>query len=256
MEYEDRLTLPTPEGVDLELSLAGLGSRFIAFGFDMVLKLLVLGALALALLGAGAALGAGGGGEEEGGPAALGIAVFVVAIFLLTFGYDVLFETRAAGRTPGKRWTGLRVVRLDGRPVDLRTSAVRNVVRALEGLPTGYLPAMASVLATRRNQRLGDLAAGTLVVRERRVGGRPGAASGPVEPEEEAPAWDVSTVTPEEVATVRRFLERRESLTSESRHRIAGELADRLRAKVAGPPPDLRSEPFLERLVASKDARR
>src|SRR6185295_6811110 len=98
----------------------------------------------------------------------LGVAIASVATFLISFGYDVAFEVLANGRTPGKRWTGLRVLRDDGRPVDLLSSAIRNVVRLVDGLPLSYLPAMVFIIATKRNQRLGDLAASTIVVREPR----------------------------------------------------------------------------------------
>ena len=100
----------------------------------------------------------------------LGIALFSIISFAIYFGYDVAFEVLANGRTPGKRWTGLRVLRDDGRPVDLLSSAIRNVVRLVDGLPLSYLPAMVSILVTQRNQRLGDLAASTIVVREPRKG--------------------------------------------------------------------------------------
>src|SRR3954468_10752422 len=149
-DYQDRLRIATPEGVTVDLVLAGLGSRFTASLIDLTFKgLLVLGALLLA-----AAAGD------------LGVAVTSILTFAIYFGYDVAFEVLANGRTPGKRWTGLRVLRDDGRPVAPLPSATRNVVPLVDGLPLGYVPAMVSILVTRRNQRLGDLAASTIVVRE------------------------------------------------------------------------------------------
>ena len=97
---------------------------------------------------------------------ALGLAVGSIASFLLYFGYDVAFEVLGGGRTPGKRLAGLRVLRDDGRPVDLLSSCIRNVIRLVDGLPLLYLPAMVSILVTTNNQRLGDLAARTIVVRD------------------------------------------------------------------------------------------
>src|SRR3712207_4395693 len=155
MEYEDRVRIATPEGVDVELTLAGIGSRFIA----AVLDFLVQGSVNLA---AGLLLGVLGG---EGHP--VGVAIFSVVFFLVFFGYDVLFEVRSRGRTLGKRWTGLRVVRSGGRPVTFVPSCVRNVMRLVDVLPAFYAIGMFSIFFTPRNQRLGDLAAGTLIVRER-----------------------------------------------------------------------------------------
>ena len=97
--YEDRISIPTPEGVELELVLAGVGSRLVATVIDYLVK----GAILLALWIIGTAVG----GDEVGGFLLAGL---VVASFLVWFGYDVAFETLASGRTPGKRAAGLRVV--------------------------------------------------------------------------------------------------------------------------------------------------
>src|SRR5437879_2742674 len=107
VSYEDRISIPTPEGVEIELVLAGLGSRLLAALVDSLGQGVVV--VALVLLGSGA---------EVAGDAAAGVVqmLLVVAIFLTLFGYHVLFETLASGRTPGKRWTGLRVVRQGGEP--------------------------------------------------------------------------------------------------------------------------------------------
>ncbi len=243
------MRIETPEGVDLELALAGLGSRFVAALLDALIRLVLLGALALLLVGASAFADAPLGGGY-------GVAVFLVAAFLLVFGYDILFEVLASGRTPGKRWSGIRVVLVDGRPVGFVASTVRNLVRIVDFLPSSYVIGSAAILATRRNQRLGDLAAGTVVVRERTGAERRGGwSSAHFAPAETAPAWDVSAVTPEEIAAVRRFLDRRGDLVPEARARLGWELAERLRPKVAGAPDTLRGEPFLEQLAAAKASR-
>jgi uncharacterized RDD family membrane protein YckC len=240
--YEDRISIPTPEGVELELVLAGVGSRLVASLVDFLVKAVVL--FALWLIG-----GAGGDGFLV-----LGV---IVASFLVFFGYDVAFETLNSGRTPGKRSAGLRVVRLGGEPVGFLASAVRNLLRLVDMQP-GILYAVGatSVLFTRRNQRLGDLAAGTLVVRERRA---PLPAPPPAVPDfavaDRYAAWDVSSVTSFELVTVRRFLERRWQLDPAARGRLGWELAERLRPKVAGAPPDLHPEQFLEAVAEAKAAR-
>lgn len=249
MSYEDRISIATPEGVDLELTLAGVGSRCVARLIDQVLQTSVI--IAVLLLADLAGRGGGGGA----GVAAAGL---VVVLFLVQFGYDVLFETLASGRSPGKRWTGLRVVRVDGAPVGFVTSAVRNLLRVVDFLPGVYGVAIVAVLVSSRNQRLGDMAAATLVVREKRVAPRPGNQD-PTWPDrgvgDGSRGWDVSAVTPDELATVRRFLERRRGLTPGARERLAGELAARLRPKVAGPPEGMPPEAFLEGLAAAKAAR-
>ena len=195
-------------------------------------------------------LDAGGGG--------FGAALFAVLSFLLFAAYDVVFEVFASGRTPGKRLNGLRVVRSDGSPVGFLTSAVRNVMRLVDILPTFYLVGIVSILATARNQRLGDLAAGTLVVREQ-LGAtgrrRVAAEASPERPAADGGAWDVSAITGDELAAVRRFLERRHELTPEARTRLGDELSAALRPRVAGVPAAVGGEAFLEQLAATKQAR-
>ncbi len=251
MEYEDRVQIATPEGVDVELTLAGIGSRFIAAMLDLVVQGGTLLAIALLL---GAFNGFDSGGETDYVTA----AVFSIAAFLIFFGYDVFFEVRSHGRTLGKRWTGLRVVRTGGRPVGLVTSALRNVMRLVDILPALYAIGMLSIFLTVRNQRLGDLAADTYVIRD-----RPGKAGGGLAelPDyiarkgADAQGWDVSAVSAADASAIRQFLDRRVELTSAARDDLARDLERRLRPRVAGAPEDLNPEEFLERLAAVKAAR-
>jgi uncharacterized RDD family membrane protein YckC len=252
--YEDRISMATPEGVTLEVTLAGLGSRYAASLLDGLLRGAVLLALALllVLVGASGALPSGAAGDVGTGVLVAGV---LVGLFLVTFGYDVLFETLASGRTPGKRWTGLRVVRTSGAPVGFVTSVVRNLMRLVDMLPAFYAVGIVAVLASKNNQRLGDMAAGTVVVLERRVAPTPAAVAPSATVAAEVATWDVSSVSAEEVATVRQFLQRRATLLPQARERLARELAGRLAPKVVGPSPGQPPESFLEDLVAAKAAR-
>jgi hypothetical protein len=178
-----------------------------------------------------------------------------VAFFVATVVYDIFFEVRAGGRTPGKRALGLRVVLADGGAVGLRASAVRNLLRLIEGLPLSYVPAVVSILVTRDNQRLGDLAAGTVVAREPRPQPLPPSRLQPPAPEHTA-TWDVSAVTPEELSAVRSFLDRRDGFDPAARADVARRLAARLAPRVSGAPDGLPPERFLEDLARVKAARR
>jgi uncharacterized RDD family membrane protein YckC len=239
--FEDRLAIATPEGVEIELTLAGLGSRWIAGLLDFLIRLLPLIALIVIV-------------DPRNG--AIGAAIFALADFGLQFFYYVLFEVLGGGRTPGKRAVGLRVVRSGGSPVTFVRSMLRNIVRIVDAIGL-YFIGMVTIFITNNNQRLGDLAAGTLVIRDRhgdrRHGEAPSAASVTYDPGE-ALNWDVSAVSGEDVATVRAFLERRSSLGSTARVDLAKALAERLRPLVGGA-----SEPsherFLEMLVAAKARR-
>jgi uncharacterized RDD family membrane protein YckC len=189
-----------------------------------------------------------------------GAFVILPAAGMAMLVYDVLFETLAGGRTPGKRVSGLRVVRCSGRPVDLTASAIRNALRLLDGLPLSYLPTIVSILLTRRNQRPGDVLADTVVIRDRReidrarhaVAAVP--AAGIAAGAQAGARWDVSAVPAEDVATVRAFLERRDGLARDARARLAAQLDRALRPRVGGADePD--PERFLEILYDAKRGR-
>lgn len=150
------------EQVPLSYRVAGLGSRFLALLADLCLIAL--------LVFAGATVGV----IYEGARGGLGLAVMLVWLFALTWGYFVLFEWLWHGQTPGKRLLGIRVVLLQGTRISLFHSAVRNVLRVADAWPTplgfllnafgGYAAGFATAAFNREQRRLGDLAAGTLVV--------------------------------------------------------------------------------------------
>jgi uncharacterized RDD family membrane protein YckC len=103
VELDDRVTIATPEGVELSLTLAGVGSRFVSALVDLAIQILLIVALYVVFVR-----------TNLGG---YGAAVYAIFSFVVVFGYDVLFEVLASGRTLGKRWNALRVVRTDGRPI-------------------------------------------------------------------------------------------------------------------------------------------
>jgi uncharacterized RDD family membrane protein YckC len=236
VEYEDRLTITTPEGVEIELLLANIGSRFLATLLDVAIQ------GGIGFVGAVIAIAA-----LDGGVLTL---VLSIGLFLLLFGYDVLFEVTQRGQTPGKRVAGLRVLRATGAPVTFVTSAIRNVLRLIDILPVFYGVAMLFIFFTRRHQRLGDIAAGTIVVRDQRPAPTtPAPLTG-----ERVYGWDTSAISPEELALVRQFLDRRAALDLGARNQLASDLATRLRSKVAGAGGwDKSPEQFLEALAASRD---
>jgi uncharacterized RDD family membrane protein YckC len=242
VDLDDQITLATPEGVELQVVLAGLGSRFIAGALDLAIQVVAIVILAVIT-------GLFGGGLHGALTAA-----FVLGSFVIWFFYPVLFEVLNAGRTPGKLAGHLRVVRSSGAPVDLTASAIRNLMRAIDGLTLLYVPTMIGIAVTRKHQRPGDLAAGTVVIRDdplRRI-----ASAEPAEEwVHESDGWDASAVTTEEMAAVRRFLERRETIDYASRRDLAVRLAHGLRPKVSGPTGELEPERFLEALAAHKRRR-
>ena len=148
------LEIQTPEGVTFSLALAGPVSRCLAWMLDLcvVLMLGTLLTMGLALVGWLSP--------------DLARAVLVLGWFLLQVGYGAAFEWFWNGQTPGKRCLGLRVIDAEGFRLTFNQVLMRNLLRFVDSLPGAYLVGGAAVMATRGSQRLGDLAANTVVVRQ------------------------------------------------------------------------------------------
>jgi len=146
-------SLETPEGIDLQISPAGPPARVIAYVIDCLIRWGLL---------AGMSMGLAYFGE-------MGAGIFLVLLFLLEWFYPVAFEVLAQGKTPGKNLIGLRVINDDGTPIGWDTSVVRNLLRAADFLPAFYVVGLISMLCEKDFKRLGDIAAGTLVIHEQEI---------------------------------------------------------------------------------------
>jgi uncharacterized RDD family membrane protein YckC len=237
---DDRVTIATPEGVSIELVLAGVGSRFVARLLDTLIQLAIIFALVL-----GIALTSAPGVVR---------AVVRVLLFLVIFAYDVPFEVLNRGRTVGKVTAGIRVVGTQGEPVGFIASAIRNILRIADFLPLLYVGGVISIVATRRDQRIGDLFAGTIVVRDKFPGVTHVSAPATV-PVDAIASWDVSALDQQDLATVHQFLDRRLALPIPVRAFFANEIASRVGPKVAGAPYGTHPEYLLEGIVVAKQAR-
>jgi len=162
---EDILIIETPERVPLHFALASIGNRFLACAIDHAIQTLTLVVIAL-----GFYLIANTSSLEAAFSTAPKwvIAVMIILLFLILTGYFAFFEWIWSGQTPGKRWLKLRVLREDGRPITFWESSVRNLLRTFDMMPAPfYSIGLIAVFSTSRDQRVGDMVAGTVVVRER-----------------------------------------------------------------------------------------
>ena len=158
---DETLVIETPERVPLHFALASTGNRFLACAFDHFLQVLVIAVAALAVTWW---VGFSDVDRWVRDAPKWVLALLVVAVFLIWSGYFALFEWAWSGQTPGKRWLRLRVIREDGRPVTFWEASARNLVRILDMEPFPfYSVGLVSVFVSRRDQRLGDLVAGTVV---------------------------------------------------------------------------------------------
>ncbi len=158
----DTLQIDTPENVTFDYDVAGIGSRFLAALVDTLLILLLQGIVIGVLVLLEVQLDAFSTGNSSWIYAALSLLAFI-----FFWGYYIFFEILWNGQTPGKRWVKLRVIRLDGTPVTASEAVIRNLVRLIDLLPIAYAVGVVTMFLTDKSRRLGDLAAGTIVVHER-----------------------------------------------------------------------------------------
>lgn len=144
---DTRLTLSTPEGADLNLYPAGPWLRILAYSIDWLIRLILVIVVAALAQGSGLMQAAG-----------------LIAYFLLEWFYPVFFEVLRNGQTIGKKAMGLRVINDDGTPITFAGSMLRNLLRIVDLLPVFYVAGLVSCVSNRQFKRLGDLAAGTLVI--------------------------------------------------------------------------------------------
>ncbi len=250
---ERSVDVATGESVAFSYELAGLGSRFFAVFIDLTIQIAVVVAAFVALAWIGTSVppppqstGADPLAKIAG---AILIALASLAAFLLFFGYFIFFEWRFGGQTPGKRLLGIRVVRDGGFPLDFTSAVVRNVVRILEFALGFYAVSAACTLLSPANRRLGDMAAGTIVVRDNRFE-RAHAVPSRYEPRERDDAV-VDALSEAERNLIRRYADRRPALNPEARAAVAAQIATTVRPKLAASFEHLSDDDLLVHLAAS-----
>ena len=226
---EDRLVLRTPEGISFSLPLAGPVSRLLACAID-VACVSVLSSFA------GAGLGLLGLVSAD-----LARALMVLAYFVISVGYGMITEWFWRGQTLGKRILQLRVIDADGLRLTAGQVVVRNLLRFVDLLPAFYLVGGAFAATTRRAQRLGDIAANTIVIRNVRVA-QPDLdqlLAGKFNSLREAPHLAARlrhSVSPAAAAVALQALVRRDELEPEARVRLFADIAAGFRSLVEFPP--------------------
>jgi len=266
IETEETLIIETPERVPLAFALASIGNRFLAVAIDHFIQYFVIIVVAWAFLSLS---GVSDISQIEDSDifqnmSKWTIAIMIIVLFLIFAGYFIFFEWLWNGQTPGKRLLRLRVIREDGRPITLWEAIARNLLRIFDAVPgfvlPGYSIGLITIFMSNRDQRIGDMVAGTVVVRERT---------------DEAPTFqetfsnpisdaafrrvqkptlfqaDVNSITQLEIEVAESFLRRRWDLTEQQRLWMAWRVALPLMYKIK-PSYDLQDftyEGFLEELV-------
>lgn len=255
---DETLVIETPERVPLHFALASIGNRFIACAIDHTIQIVLLFSLVIIFL---IIEGFSDLGNRVTSAPKWVIALLVIFVFVLMSGYFALFEWIWRGQTPGKRWLKLRVIREDGRPIGFFEAMVRNLLRNFDIMPSPfYSIGLISVFATDHDQRVGDLVAGTVVVREREAEAPEFTEvfASPVSDPALRRSWkpvpfaaDVNLLTETEIQVVESFLRRRWDLKDYPRQWMAWRVALPILFKLR-PQYDLATftyEGFLEELL-------
>jgi len=284
--YSDQLNIDTPEQVELQFNIAGVGSRFVAALVDYLIQAvcLFLEFLFFVFLSAGTS-------DSHSSPGWSGmdtatkwvIALIIFLNFAFFTGYFILFEAYWRGQTPGKKLMKLRVIKDSGRQITFFESLARNVIRIIDLLPNWYLVGVITMLCNKGNKRLGDLAAGTLVIHERLdeqsilhqssnrlITAAPSAAASQPwnasqhpspHPAPQAPSpWEkpivamfpadaVARLAPQDLIVIESFFARMLDLPMDTRAAIAYRMAAQMAAKMRVPVPDGNPERALEAIA-------
>ncbi len=232
-----KLIVETPENIFLEYELAGLGSRFIAFWIDTLIQIFTTFVMIFVLL-----LIAGFAGALTGSvqlSQTLQTVFMVIALFILYQGYYIFFEVRWKGQSPGKRLMKLRVISENGIPVTFYQAAIRNILRIIDMLPpVFFIPSYGlgslSLMVSQNSKRIGDYAAGTLVIKEQGFHGFEIFASVQTQPAytNKIQIPMTNRIQGLDYYILREFFFRKNTLHPEQRLRIAGRLASHIRKKL------------------------
>jgi uncharacterized membrane protein SpoIIM required for sporulation/uncharacterized RDD family membrane protein YckC len=247
---DEHISIVTPDHIELDFDLAGLGSRFLA----LVLDGLLIGAMIIVLVITAIILGLGGIATTRSmATGSWVVALALIAYFLVMWGYFLFFEALNNGQTPGKKWAGIRVVKDNGLPVGWKESALRNLVRVADLLPPpACLVGGLAIVLSKTGKRLGDLLAGTVVIIDNAL----------IEPTERVSRWGTNwilraergksrrgftigdrRVEADQMQIIERFLARRTTLNSEQRQRIAWSLASPFLSALGEDPVELARRP-------------
>lgn len=238
--------LVTPEAVVLDLPTADVATRIGARVIDVVIQIVAGMLLGFALLGAGGA----------GAPSTALWIILLFGLFLIVFAYPAVCEWLWKGRTVGKLALGLRVLTTDGAPIRFRQAAVRSFMNVVDviGLGLGPVIGIVAIFLSSSNQRLGDVVAGTIVVRERSGAGAPAPVHFPMPNgcEAYASTIDVAGIGSNDYVAVRSFLLRAPTLPPHVRSGLATELAVQIAARARHTPPSWVYPELFLAVVAAK----
>lgn len=249
MNFFNRISLQTPESVELDFNLAGVGNRAYALLIDYIIwSLILLFVLIFGIFFSVQLLDIWSyfGGNSE----SIGLWIFsiqLLILFVIYVGYFVIFETIWQGQTPGKRYVKIRVIRDDGRPIRLQQATLRALFRPVDDI---LFIGMLLIVFNKKEKRLGDWVAGTIVIEEAK------AVADIISTSETAQKLakylleeaDMSQLLPEDFAVIRNYLQRSKSMTKQAKIELSKKLATEIKQiiRLTETPEKVTAREFLE----------
>jgi len=265
---DEILQIDTPENVAFGYRVAGIGSRFLAALVDTTLIVLLQVLVNLGVFFIARFVFRFSFSDDNTALAWL-LALFGLVAFGFLWGYYIFFEMVWNGQSPGKRWVGLRVMRVDGTPITLTESIIRNLVRLVDFLPAYYGVGVVAMFISSQARRLGDLAAGTVVVHDRGAVTLDSLAAAPalgpaaaLDPTPGPPgaaqrlgaaSWPVERLTSRDLEVAEDFMRRRETLAN--RPALARRIAQSRLARMGADPAlaeHVPGETLIEEILAAR----
>jgi uncharacterized RDD family membrane protein YckC len=245
----DKHTIETPEQIGLDFALAGVGSRFLAILIDTIIQTVTGVVVFIAFVLVVAVLGRG-----SGGPSVWLIALGALSAFLLLYGYFAIFEIVLNGQTPGKRIIGIRVIKESGRPLTPAETIGRNLMRIIDQLPAMYAIGLVTMFLNGSNKRLGDLVAGSIVIRESKKDKEaPWLAMQSSQPTASPRVYPgAQRISVEDLRLMDTFLNRRNDMEADLRSRMANQILARLKAQIEIPDDGRPAEEIIETLARER----
>lgn len=234
MRFFNRVTLQTPESVELEFTLAGIGNRALALVIDYtVLSVILIVFIAAWIFFSIQLLNFLENVDSSINLRSWLLAIALIVGFFIYTGYFVFFETLWQGQTPGKRFAKIRVIRDNGRPIGLQQATLRSLTKPFDDIL--FLGAFL-IMLSRREKRLGDWAAGTIVIQA-----EPPVAAATFAVSEQAQPWaeqllqttDFSQLLPDDFAVIREYLQRRKAMAPKARTQLSLQLAQQVQTVIA-----------------------
>jgi uncharacterized RDD family membrane protein YckC len=243
----DKHTIETPEQIGLHFAVAGVGSRLLAILIDTLIQTGIGIAAGIAIFGIIIAIG------PAGAPSVWLLALAAFAAFLLLYGYFAIFEILWNGQTPGKRIIGIRVIKESGRPLTPAETIGRNLMRIVDQMPAMYAIGIVTMFLNGRNKRVGDLVAGSIVIRESKKDKQaPWLATQSPQPVSAPAHAGAQRISMDDLRLMDTFLNRRHEMEPDIRSRMANQILARLRSQLEIPEDGRPAEELIQTLARER----